>query len=172
MRSNTTTSRLQMSRSGCLYRSQWQDGHANREHNGRRCRSVQPPVPAIPGCKRRGLHLPSALREPGNCCARLRPAVQRAARRDGLKMDAVLQTERTIYSLRHTAICMRIILSQGRSTSSTSPRMPAPASIRSNASSPQPAALARAGEEPAELWGVINAKQNWSMRETMSASGP
>ena len=29
-------------------------------------------------------------------------------------MDAVLQTERTIYSLRHTAICMRIILSQGR----------------------------------------------------------
>jgi len=31
-----------------------------------------------------------------------------------LKMDAVLQTERTIYSLRHTAICMRIILSQGR----------------------------------------------------------
>ena len=32
----------------------------------------------------------------------------------GLKMDTVLQTERTIYSLRHTAICMRIILSQGR----------------------------------------------------------
>ena len=31
-----------------------------------------------------------------------------------LKMDAVLQTERMIYSLRHTAICMRIILSQGR----------------------------------------------------------
>ena len=32
----------------------------------------------------------------------------------GLKMDAVLQTQRTIYSLRHTAICMRIILSQGK----------------------------------------------------------
>jgi hypothetical protein len=31
-----------------------------------------------------------------------------------LKMDTVLQTERTIYSLRHTAICMRIILSQGK----------------------------------------------------------
>jgi hypothetical protein len=28
--------------------------------------------------------------------------------------DAVLQTQRTIYSLRHTAICMRIILSQGK----------------------------------------------------------
>jgi hypothetical protein len=32
----------------------------------------------------------------------------------GLKMDAALQSQRTIYSLRHTAICMRIILSQGR----------------------------------------------------------
>ena len=32
----------------------------------------------------------------------------------GLKMDTVLQTQRTIYSLRHTAICMRIILSQGK----------------------------------------------------------
>ena len=31
-----------------------------------------------------------------------------------LKIDAVLQNERTIYSLRHTAICMRIILSQGK----------------------------------------------------------
>lgn len=31
-----------------------------------------------------------------------------------LKTDPVLQTERTIYSLRHTAICMRIILSQAR----------------------------------------------------------
>jgi hypothetical protein len=31
-----------------------------------------------------------------------------------LKMDTGLQTERTIYSLRHTAICMRIILSHGK----------------------------------------------------------
>ena len=31
-----------------------------------------------------------------------------------IKPHAVLQTERTIYSLRHTAICMRIILSQGK----------------------------------------------------------
>ena len=31
-----------------------------------------------------------------------------------LKIDAVLQNERTIYSLRHTAICMRIILSHGQ----------------------------------------------------------
>ena len=31
-----------------------------------------------------------------------------------LKMDPVLRTERTIYSLRHTAICMRIILSYGK----------------------------------------------------------
>ena len=29
-------------------------------------------------------------------------------------MDAVLHTQRTIYSLRHTAICMRIILSHGK----------------------------------------------------------
>jgi len=29
----------------------------------------------------------------------------------GLKTDPVLRTERSIYSLRHTAICMRIILS-------------------------------------------------------------
>ena len=29
-------------------------------------------------------------------------------------MDPVLRTERTIYSLRHTAICMRIILSHGK----------------------------------------------------------
>ena len=53
-----------------------------------------------------------------------------------LKMDAVLQTERTIYSLRHTAICMRIISRRAGSTSSTSPRTPVPASIRSNASMP------------------------------------
>jgi hypothetical protein len=32
----------------------------------------------------------------------------------GLKLDAALQTDRTIYSLRHTAICTRIILSQGK----------------------------------------------------------
>lgn len=32
----------------------------------------------------------------------------------GLKKDTVLQTDRTIYSLRHTAICMRLILSEGR----------------------------------------------------------
>ena len=34
--------------------------------------------------------------------------------RTGLKHDAVLGTERTIYSLRHTAICMRIINSLGK----------------------------------------------------------
>jgi hypothetical protein len=32
----------------------------------------------------------------------------------GLKKDTVLQTDRTIYSLRHTAICMRLVLSEGR----------------------------------------------------------
>lgn len=32
----------------------------------------------------------------------------------GLKMDTVLKTERTIYSLRHTAICMRLVLSEGK----------------------------------------------------------
>lgn len=32
----------------------------------------------------------------------------------GLKMDTVLQTDRTIYSLRHTAICMRLVLSEGK----------------------------------------------------------
>lgn len=32
----------------------------------------------------------------------------------GLKHDAVTDTDRSIYSLRHTAICMRIILSQGK----------------------------------------------------------
>ena len=31
-----------------------------------------------------------------------------------LKKDAVLQTDRTIYSLRHTAICMRLVLSEGK----------------------------------------------------------
>ena len=31
-----------------------------------------------------------------------------------LKTDPVLRTERTIYSLRHTAICMRIILSHAK----------------------------------------------------------
>ena len=29
-----------------------------------------------------------------------------------------------------------------------------------------------AREEPAELWGVINAKRNWGMREAMSAKRP
>ena len=32
----------------------------------------------------------------------------------GLKIDTVLQTDRTIYSLRHTAICMRLVLSEGK----------------------------------------------------------
>jgi hypothetical protein len=32
----------------------------------------------------------------------------------GLKIDTILQTERTIYSLRHTAICMRLVLSEGK----------------------------------------------------------
>jgi hypothetical protein len=32
----------------------------------------------------------------------------------GLKHDSVTDTDRTIYSLRHTAICMRIILSHGK----------------------------------------------------------
>jgi len=32
----------------------------------------------------------------------------------GLKKDTVLQTDRTIYSLRHTAICMRLVLSEGK----------------------------------------------------------
>ena len=34
--------------------------------------------------------------------------------RTGLKHDPVTNTDRTIYSLRHTAICMRIILSHGK----------------------------------------------------------
>ena len=32
----------------------------------------------------------------------------------GLKIDPILKTERTIYSLRHTAICMRLVLSRSR----------------------------------------------------------
>jgi hypothetical protein len=32
----------------------------------------------------------------------------------GLKIDTILQTERTIYSLRRTAICMRLVLSEGK----------------------------------------------------------
>jgi glycerophosphoryl diester phosphodiesterase len=32
----------------------------------------------------------------------------------GLKTDPILKTERTIYSLRHTAICMRLVLSHGK----------------------------------------------------------
>jgi hypothetical protein len=32
----------------------------------------------------------------------------------GLKIDTVLQTGRRIYSLRHTAICMRLVLSEGK----------------------------------------------------------
>jgi hypothetical protein len=32
----------------------------------------------------------------------------------GLKIDTVLQTEWTIYNLRHTAICMRLVLSEGK----------------------------------------------------------
>ena len=32
----------------------------------------------------------------------------------GLKHDPVTETERSVYCLRHTAICMRIILSHGK----------------------------------------------------------
>ena len=32
----------------------------------------------------------------------------------GLKYDPVTNTERSVYCLRHTAICMRIILSHGK----------------------------------------------------------
>jgi hypothetical protein len=34
--------------------------------------------------------------------------------RTDLKHDPVTDTERSVYSLRHTAICMRIILSHGK----------------------------------------------------------
>ena len=34
--------------------------------------------------------------------------------RAGLKIDPILKAERSVYSLRHTAICMRIILSHGK----------------------------------------------------------
>ncbi len=34
--------------------------------------------------------------------------------RTGLKHDPITDTERSVYSLRHTAICMRIILSHGK----------------------------------------------------------
>ena len=32
----------------------------------------------------------------------------------GLKHDPITDTDRTVYSLRHTAICMRIVLSQSK----------------------------------------------------------
>ena len=42
-------------------------------------------MPTLPGRDGRGLHLPSALREPGNCRARHGTAVQCAARRDAVE---------------------------------------------------------------------------------------
>ena len=73
-----------------------------------------------------------------------------------LKMDAVLQTQRTIYSLRHSAICMRIILSQGKVNIFNLAKN-AGTSAQSDRTllCPQPAAVARAREEPAEFWGGV-----------------
>lgn len=74
----------------------------------------------------------------------------------GLKMDTVLQTERTIYSLRHTAICMRIILSKGRvnifnlaKNAGTSVEQIERSYARNLPLSPELAKFA-------ELWGVAN----------------
>jgi hypothetical protein len=81
----------------------------------------------------------------------------------GLKMDTVLQTERTIYSLRHTAICMRIILSHGN-VNICNPRQARRHERRADRTllCPQLAAIARDGEEPAEFWGVKHSDRSGS----------
>ena len=56
--------------------------------------------------------------------------------RAGLKTYPFTGMRHSIYSLRHTVICMRIILSEGTSTSSTSPRTPGPRWSRSSGSTP------------------------------------
>ena len=54
----------------------------------------------------------------------------------GLKHDPVTETERSVYCLRHTAICMRIILSHGKVNIFNLAKNAAPALSRSNASTP------------------------------------
>ena len=73
----------------------------------------------------------------------------------GLKHDPVTETERSVYCLRHTAICMRIILSHGKVNIFN---------LAKNAGTSveqierflcqAPPALTRDGEEFAELWEI------------------
>jgi hypothetical protein len=77
----------------------------------------------LPACKNRG-HAKRIIQRQFNALLE----------RCGLKVDPYTNTVRTVYSLRHTAICMRLILSEGRSTSSILPKMLGRASIRSSAS--------------------------------------
>jgi hypothetical protein len=62
--------------------------------------------------RRRGLHLPAAIQQPAS------QIIQRQFRtllvRAGLERDVHTRQPHTIYSLRHTAICMRIVNSQGK----------------------------------------------------------
>jgi hypothetical protein len=73
----------------------------------------------------------------------------------GLKHDAVTNTDHSIYSLRHTAICMRIILSRGKVNIFNLAKNAGTSVEQIELLCQAPAALARDGEEPAELWGRV-----------------
>ena len=62
----------------------------------------------------RGLSLPARLPEQGDGIADLPAAVQSAVGRHRSQVRPGTETERSVYCLRHTAICMRIILSHGK----------------------------------------------------------
>ena len=76
-----------------------------------------------------------------------------------LKMDPILQTERTVYSLRHTAICTRNILSRrpGQHFQPRKERRHRRGANRTLLRAELPV-IGRDGEEPPELWKLGGGK--------------
>ena len=56
----------------------------------------------------------SVQRKPSKAARIIQRQFNAALERAGIKHDPFTDTDHTVYSLRHTAICMRIILSEGR----------------------------------------------------------
>jgi hypothetical protein len=78
-----------------------------------------------------------------------------AMERAKIKYDPFINTDYTVYSLRHTAICMRIILSKGQVNIFNLAKT-ARISVDRTVLCAQSAAIEGDGQEPAEFWGYVS----------------
>jgi hypothetical protein len=88
----------------------------------------------------------------------------------GLKHDPVTNTERSVYCLRHTAICMRIILSHGKVNIFNLAKNAGTSVEQIERFYAKHLPLSRDGKEPAELWrGLKEMVPNSRWSESRSA---